>query len=116
MPRFSSLFAAAALALTLSALPSQAASFNCHNAITPAERTICGKPTLNILDQRMAAVYNKLLKIVGHAGARDQFRADQLSWLNIRDACGSDATCLRATILSRTNELNGYIAQVRRGG
>jgi len=97
------------------ALPASAASFNCHKAKTDTEKTICGKAMLNVLDQRMDTTYRKLLKIVGNSGQRDSIRGDQLYWLNLRDACGADAPCLRDTLQARIVELNGYIKAAKSG-
>jgi uncharacterized protein len=95
----------------------EAASFNCGKAKTPTEKTICGKATLNILDQRMGAKYAGLMKAIGAGSSRgSSIRAEQVWWLGQRDACGADATCLRVIIGTRIKELDAYSAQVAAGG
>lgn len=106
--------AAAALAL---ATPAGAASFNCAKAKTPTEKTICAKPTLNILDQRMGANYKNLIGLLGKGSAQaSSIRAEQVWWLGQRDACGSDANCLRGIIGQRIKELDGYTATAKAAG
>ena len=64
------------------------------------EQTICGNETLANLDAAMAAVY-------GAARARDP---DQTGWLRgNRDACGTDARCIRAAYVQRIIQLGARL-------
>jgi len=94
-------------------VPVTAASFDCHKAKTASEKTICGKPALTVLDQRMGQIYLRLLRDVGPSGAYDQFRAEQKWWLGVRDACGANAACLTRAYRNRIGQLNGYIKAVK---
>ncbi|MDJ0629858.1 MAG: hypothetical protein QNJ44_16490 [Rhodobacter sp.] len=62
------------------------------------EQTICGNRTLANLDAAMTAVY-------GAARARPN-DPEQVNWLRgTRDACGSDARCIRGAYVQRIVEL-----------
>ena len=116
MLRYTMIIAATLAIAPFAGANAQAASFDCRKAKTDTEKTICRKATLNVLDQRMAHVYRGLLSLVGHSGQRDQFRADQLYWLNVRDACGTSTPCLRNTLKARIDELSGYVKAVKAAG
>jgi uncharacterized protein len=78
----------AALALSVTAAPTRAQSFNCRYAKLPAEVAICQSPELRALDREMAADYFSL----------DVKRPENQSrWLRRRNACGYDEACLLAT-------------------
>jgi uncharacterized protein len=116
MLRYTVILAAGIAALTMTA-PAGAASFNCAKAKTPSEKTICAKPTLNILDQRMGAKYKVLIGILGAGSAQaSSIRAEQVWWLGQRDGCGKDANCLRSAIGNRIKELDAYTATATAAG
>ncbi len=109
MVRFA-LLVAAGVSLGAMVSPAQAASFNCAKAKLPSEKTICAKPTLSILDQRMGTKYKALIKLLGAGSAQaSSIRAEQVWWLGRRNACGTDVFCLRGQIADRIVDLDGYL-------
>lgn len=88
-----------ALAVTVGAALSaaaqgQAASFNCQHAMLPAEETICRNPNLSRLDEQTAGMY---FIIVGSGAPADtvaQVKASQRTFVQTRNACGSNVNCL----------------------
>lgn len=78
------------LHLALAVEPLQAASFDCAQARTLIEKTICLSPELSALDKEMADLYQSAIA----RGNPDQIRADQRRWLReIRNQCQT-ASCL----------------------
>ena len=75
------------------------------SSLNQAERTVCGSETLSNMDAAMEAVYGRLR-------ARDSDRS-QIEWLDRRNACGGDETCIGQAYLSRIIELGG---RLRSGG
>ena len=103
-----SLFALAAVTLTLTALaaPSQAASFNCRSsALTYTERTICDNPKLSRMDSTMSATYFGIVRTLRGAAKRE-VQQDQVAWLGTRNGCGASVACL-------TGEYDRHIADLR---
>lgn len=98
------LVAAATIAVTLlGAGGARAAGINCGKAAAGIERLICEDPDLNSLDSQLAAAF---------AGAMDrsarpaEVRQGQLAWLKTRDACASDAACMRKAYRKRIEVLS----------
>lgn len=88
-----------ALALvTMSGLASQgavAASFDCDaKTLAPDETAICANRDLNDLDVRMATEF-KWLSGMYAMGVRGELQDQQTAWLKTRQACQSDAACIR---------------------
>ncbi|MGH6826053.1 caspase family protein [Methyloceanibacter sp.] len=75
-------------------------SFSCAKASLPAEFTICSSATLASLDLQLAELY------AGGSGSRS-VRAEQRSWLDRRNACGSDTSCLEQRYRERIGSLQG---------
>jgi uncharacterized protein len=69
--------------------PSFAASFDCAQARTVTEKTICLSPELSALDAQMADAYRAAIT----TGDADQLRADQRAWIRQRNRCQT-AMCL----------------------
>ncbi|MEM8555430.1 MAG: lysozyme inhibitor LprI family protein, partial [Pseudomonadota bacterium] len=68
-------------------------SFNCAKASTPTETAICGNAELAMLDLNMANAYRRTLdRLTG--GDEEFVRQRQRTWIEERDACGGDETCL----------------------
>jgi uncharacterized protein len=83
------------LALTWVLVPSlaraQSPSFDCHNAATPREQTICTIPDLAALDIKLATAYKSTLASLSPP-ASQQVRSDQRNWLRWLDnACPAAA-------------------------
>jgi uncharacterized protein YecT (DUF1311 family) len=87
--------AAAVLLLTVNAVTGSAwaASFPCAMASTPVERTICGDPVLSEADDRMAALYRRLLALTSSA---EDVKNEQRRWLTVERNATADAGALRA--------------------
>ena len=92
------------LALTAALITPAMASaqnFNCRYAKAPDEIAICNSPTLSILDSQMASWYS-----AGRKGrARAQVEAEQKAWLQYRQSCGSDVSCLQHAYEARIETL-----------
>lgn len=95
-------------------------SFDCRRAATPVEHEICRKPYLAAYDRVIADLYLQALGALDAEDA-DQLRADQRSWLKMRDDCNyqtpanphatSDVEgCLAGVLMFRVNELQKVIA------
>jgi len=99
-----------AAAALLAALPGgsgrngdvRAASFDCGNASSPSEKTICVNQRLSLIDDDIARAYAQRL-------ARDPgVRQIQRGWLRARDqGCAEDAACLRNMMISQLDWLRG---------
>jgi len=96
----------------------RAASFDCTEAKTTQEKTICGTPALSAADDQMAAAYRAWLAAASPdwaAGIRD----NQLAWLRWRDAnClagdanNPSATCLSSVYKARIAELQQMVQPI----
>ena len=71
---------AAAALFVSAAAGAHAASFDCKNAKTMTERSICGSPKLSALDERLAQDYERALHALSPAGAT-RLKESQRSWL-----------------------------------
>jgi hypothetical protein len=81
-------------------------SFDCAEAGTTVERTICGNPQLARLDADLARTYQgwrSRLNAEGRATLLDEQRA----WLRTRDRCGEDVGCLVSAYEVRLRDLAG---------
>jgi len=81
-------------------------SFDCAKAATATEHAICASDLLSTLDREMADAYRAARAGVG-AGAKQQIREEQISWIGQRNACGGDAGCLEARMRQRIATLRG---------
>lgn len=77
----------------------QSASFDCRNAASPVEIAICTDPQLSDLDGRLALVYKQLLSHDPLA------RPEQRDWLQQRNRCGSNVSCLTLSYENRLKEI-----------
>jgi len=70
-----------------------AASFDCHKAATPIEKTICANSELSELDSTMAKAYAKALR--GEKEKAEFLRESQRDWLSsLSGACQQETVCL----------------------
>ena len=92
-----------ALVAALTATPVLAASFDCRpyvrNRACP-EMVICSTPQLSAMDDRMGAAYDLLMKRVPVSQAL-RLRDEQRFWLDRRNCCGCDASCIFGNYGSR---------------
>jgi uncharacterized protein len=104
---------AAAASLATSA-PASAASFSCMDAenMKPAEQRICASPWLGALDERLDSWYGRALQRAKYFDQTNEVRAKQRLWVQSRNACGWNTSCLRRHYLVRIQELKNYVEHV----
>ena len=95
--------AALPLLFALPAAPA-VAGMDCARARTPTEKTLCADAALHRLDDELGAAYARL-RAAQQPGQNEALRQAQRGWLKQRDACGSDAECLRQRYDTRLAEL-----------
>ena len=78
--------------------------FDCRKAGTATEFAICGDPTIARMDRIMAQRYRALRASMSRSAA-DALKASQRNWLNRRNRCGADLSCLNVVYRSRLSEL-----------
>ena len=78
-------------------------SFSCARASLAAEIAVCNSASLASLDNHLADLYASALQNRGSSYARDQ----QRSWLDRRNACGSDASCIEQRYREQISLLQG---------
>ena len=75
-------------------------AMDCSRASTSAEWTICGDKNLLLLDRDLTIVYHKFIKVFSdtrhYTHLVAETRTGQKEWLRKRNACGTDAACIRA--------------------
>ena len=79
----------------------QAASFDCDEAKTNAEKAICSNTELSSLDEKMHDAYKTLLVI---SRFTEGIKEQQRFWLKERDRC-SDSNCLTEVYMRRLTEI-----------
>ncbi|AJY47388.1 lysozyme inhibitor LprI family protein [Martelella endophytica] len=85
--------------------PAAAASFDCNaSGLTPNEKTICDNRALNDDDVKMATMYT-MLKGLFAMGVSGNMGDDQKAWLQTREACGTDVSCIGKAYDTRIEQL-----------
>jgi uncharacterized protein len=79
-------------------------SFNCRAASAPAEVAICGDGQLSALDNQLAQQFS-LKAMTLSASATTAFKAAQARWLQARNSCGADKSCLANSYHLRLQQL-----------
>lgn len=92
----------------LAANVSHAASFDCDQAKSPDEKTICANRALNDMDVTLALLYSLDRKFLP-MGGRDDLTGQQQAWLKSRGACGADQHCLKNVYERRIQTLHQII-------
>ena len=86
--------------------------FDCAEARTPTERTICGHQNLKRLDDTIAITYHVLLNDIAEPTiswrAKIGLRWSQRQYLKDRNACGRDTTCLEEVMGLRSSRIENY--------
>jgi uncharacterized protein len=113
-------FAIAAFCASCVFVPSLAqagdyAPMNCSKAASAAEITICTSYALGQDEARMATLYGIATSLVA-MGQRGAIHDDQHKWMEERDACGGNISCLSKAYEKRIGELNGVIDAVAAHG
>ena len=93
----------------------QAASFNCDKAQTQTEYAICEHRNLNDADVKMATTYNIIRKLVP-MGTRGVIQDQQVKWLQLRNQCQDNVSCLTDVYKMRQQKLDIYMNNVYQQG
>ena len=83
-------------------------SFDCDKAATLSEKAICASEALARLDREIAALYRERRTRVPLGRLLETV---QRQWLELRDRCGADATCLEKEMSERKRGLEDAIAR-----
>ncbi len=81
-------------------------SFKCSSTNTRVEQAICRSDMLSGLDVQLSAIFRRTFSTIPQ-GKRPGFRRDQLNWLQWRNTCGANDTCLQRRYVNRIDELLG---------
>jgi uncharacterized protein len=79
-----------------------AASFDCRHAKTATEKAVCSDWRLTTFDEVLATRYRQALQKVEDSV---RVKADQRKWLDLRNACDPDSSCLGRAYETRLAEL-----------
>jgi uncharacterized caspase-like protein/uncharacterized protein len=82
-------------------------SFDCGTAGTEAEKAVCGDAELAQLDVQLNAAYGRVADRL-NAAAKKTLLAEQKVWLDARNACAGDVSCLKAQYASRVRRLEAW--------
>ena len=93
----------------------QAASFSCKAAKLKAEQQICNDRSLNDADVKMATTYNIIRKLVP-MGTRGVIQDQQVKWLQLRDQCLDNFSCLTEVYKMRQQKLDIYMNNIYKQG
>lgn len=96
--------------LTLQISIANAAGFDCKNATTRVEKTICNSSDLSRLDEDMSKSYRRALSMVERYQVLEQ---QQKVWVQKREKC-IDAICISKLTKQRQKQLNGMAIQAAR--
>ena len=93
----------------------QAASFNCDKAQTITEHAICEHRSVNDADVKMATTYNIIRHLVP-MGTRGAIQDQQIKWIQLRDQCRDNLSCLTDVYKMRQQKLDLYMNRVYKQG
>src|SRR5947209_6050728 len=79
-------------------------SFDCRNARSTDEMTICQESGLAKLDQELAALQRQR-KEKRHKAERDEVGDNETAFLNARRRCGENHACIEQSYRNRIQEL-----------
>ena len=97
-----------AVGLTLFwSLPAQAQSFSCSNASTAAEFTVCNSENLQILDEKLNEVFADSFVTAATVPQRQKIARKQSKWVQKRNSCRTDVSCLSRRYQERIRVLTG---------
>jgi uncharacterized protein len=88
-------------------------SFDCRNARSADEVTICQESSLAKLDQDLASLQRQR-KEKGHKAGRDQADDNETAFLNARRRCGENRACLERSYRNRIQELTQSLPEEER--
>lgn len=91
------------------------APLNCKMASSAAERTICSDYGLGQSEARVATLYGVTTSLIA-MGQRGTIQDDQRAFLKQRDACGSNAACIRSAYTARGKQLEAVMSGIQQRG
>ncbi len=77
-------------------------SFDCAKAGSPVEFAICGSGILAEMDRHLSDAYTQAL---AQSAEPERLKLEQRHWIQNRDRCGANESCLADAMESRTTEL-----------
>lgn len=83
------------------------ASFDCSGDLSATQQRICANSLLAELDGRMAEIYAGLRKKL-RGSTKRRLQTEQTSWLEERDKCGKDDSCIEDHYYGRNAYLEEY--------
>ena len=103
------------LSLLVAGTALQAASFNCTKAQTQTEHAVCEHRALNDADVKMATTYSIIKRLVP-MGTRGAIQNEQFKWLELRDQCRDNASCLTDVYKMRQQKLDLHMDRIYKQG
>ena len=94
---------------------SYAASFDCKKAKTITEHAVCDNRSINDADVKMATTYTIIRHLVP-MGTRGAIQDQQIKWLQLRDQCRDNVSCLSDVYKMRQQKLDLYMDRVYKQG
>ena len=91
------------------------APLDCAKASTAAENTVCKTYALGQDEARLATLFGVLTSLVA-MGQRSDIIDKQHQWLSVRNACGSNVTCLSHAYQARIDELSQALDTLAKRG
>lgn len=107
----SSIFAL--LVLTVAAPAYAKPSFDCSTARLPTELTICRVINLGDMDAQIASQFSEIMSLATEA-EKGEFKSEQRTWLQKRNACGADIACLLTVMPERRLALGRKLDEMRK--
>jgi uncharacterized protein len=95
------------LSVLVNAAPRERPSFDCRQAASPSEKTICANVALCRLDFQLGRTWKTLLDAFSDSVQKTRMKADQKTWIARRERCGEDANCIGKLYQDRLSTLNG---------
>lgn len=93
--------------------PVSAASFDCHQARAPDEKTICASRELNDMDVEMSVKYHFLRGLFA-MGVAGNMQDAQGAWLKKRQKCDANATCIHDLYQQRIDGLSHFYEAIHK--
>lgn len=103
----------ALLILTVAAPAYAKPSFDCSTARLPTELTICRVINLGDMDAQIASQFSEIMSLATEA-EKGEFKSEQRTWLQKRNACGADIACLLTVMPERRLALGRKLDEMRK--
>jgi uncharacterized protein len=115
MQRLLATFTLMVLLLPAAADAGDYAPLECSKARAPAEKAICSSYALGQAEARVATLFGIATTLVA-MGQRGDITDAQRKWIETRDACGANDSCLASAYDERIRALNGVIQGIASRG